>query len=389
VATTITREEARHYLTGQLLLRRPLKRSGLAGARSLLEALRCIQLDPLDTIGTNPDLVAIARVDGLARGDLFRAVYPGHAFEHWAKERCLLPASAFPRYRDRAAETPWWRSAERLKRLPPGVIEKVLAELRAHGPLTAAELTDHGAVEAIDWSGWKGTAKAQTMALEVLWTRCEIVVCGREGNTKTYDVPERALPKVAKVHTDPDEFFRWALLERVEAAGLLSRAGGATWSMLSPARSTNLVGQLVDEGLLEEVLIEESSRPYLAPARFRRRRFPDYDNRIRILGPLDPIIWDRPLVKHVFDFDYVWEVYKPAKQRRWGWYVCPLLQRDRFVGRLEGTVDRALRIRKLWVESGVTIDEDVLDAALTRHAEACRVGKVVKPRRYLPSSGPD
>ena len=385
VPTTITREEARHYLTGQLLLRRPSKRTGLAGARALLDELRCIQLDPLDAIGTNPDLVAIARVDELARGDLFRAVYPGRAFEHWAKERCLLPASAFPRYRDRAAEAPWWRHEERLKRLPAGVLEKVLDELRAHGPMTSAELTDHGAVEAINWSGWKGTAKAQTMALEVLWTRCEIVVCGRDGNT--YDVPERALPKVASLRTDPEEFFRWAILERVEAAGLLSRAGGATWSMLEPARATGLVGQLVDEGLIEEVLIEGSSRPYLAPSRFRRRRFPDYDSRMRILGPLDPLLWDRALVRHVFDFDYVWEVYKPAKQRRWGWYVCPLLQRDRFVGRLEGTVDRALRIRKLWVESGVTLDEDALDAALTRHAEACRVAKVVKPRRVAAPRG--
>jgi uncharacterized protein YcaQ len=133
--------------------------------------------------------------------------------------------------------------------------------------------------------------------------------------------------------------------------------------------------------VLEEVTIEGSNRPYLAPANFRRRRFPAYDGRMRILGPLDPILWDRQLVRHVFGFDYVWEVYKPAAQRRWGWYVCPLLQHDRFVGRLEGVVDRALRIRKVWREEDVAFDEDALDAALARHAAGCGVAKVVRPKR--------
>ena len=65
-----------------------------------------------------------------------------------------------------------------------------------------------------------------------------------------------------------------------------------------------------------------------------------YDDRVRILGPLDPLLWDRNLVHHVFDFEYVWEVYKPAHQRRWGWYVCPLLQRDRLIGRGKLVVQR-------------------------------------------------
>ncbi len=269
--------------------------------------------------------------------------------------------------------------------------EEVLREIRERGPLSPAQLTDHGSVVPLDWGGWKGTAKAHSMAIEALWTRCDIVVCGREGNTKLYDVPERALKKVvgrariARKRASPDsrataEFHRWALVERVEAAGLLSRAGGSTWSMLSDARAARVPEQLIDEGLLEEVVIEGSSRPYLAPAGFRRRTFPPSDGRMRILGPLDPLLWDRPLVKHVFGFEYVWEVYKPASQRRWGWYVCPLLHGDRFVGRLEGTVDRVLRSKKLWKEKGVKLDDDAADAALARHAASCGVKRVVRPR---------
>ena len=71
------------------------------------------------------------------RGDIYRHAYPGYAFEQFAKERCLLPASAFPHYRDAAAETQWWRLSERLRKLDPALIVAVLEEVRARGPLAA------------------------------------------------------------------------------------------------------------------------------------------------------------------------------------------------------------------------------------------------------------
>ncbi|HCF60580.1 MAG TPA: hypothetical protein DFS52_21600, partial [Myxococcales bacterium] len=121
-------------MPGQLALNRPQPKKGAAGVRALLARLRCIQLDPLDTLGTNADLVTLARVDGIAKGDVYRHLLPGHAFEHFAKERCLLPASAFPYYRRQAAETPWWRLGDRLERLAPQVLERVLEEVATRGP---------------------------------------------------------------------------------------------------------------------------------------------------------------------------------------------------------------------------------------------------------------
>ena len=93
--------------------------------------------------------------------------------------------------------------------------------MRERGPIGAAALTDHGAVEPLDWSGWRGTGRMTTMALEILWTAGR----SREGG-KLYDVPERALPDHHDAPAEP--FERWALLDRVRAAGLLARAGGPT-----------------------------------------------------------------------------------------------------------------------------------------------------------------
>lgn len=364
--TTLTPAEARAYLIGQTGLRASRPASE-AAARALLGELRCIQLDPLDVIGTNADLVAMARLDGLRRGDLTRHLFPGGAFEHFAKERCLLPPEAFPYYRDQAVATPWWRLGDRQQRLPAGVVEAVLQEVRAHGPLTTKDLSDHGAVEPIDWSGWKGTAKAASMAMEVLWTRCQVVTCGRASRQRLYDLPARQL----LTHAAParGDFVRWALRERVEAAGLLSRVSGPWWSTLSEHRAGPVPGELLAAGELEAVVVEGSRREYLAPRGFRDRVFPEDDGRMRILGPLDPVLWDRALVRHAFDFDYVWEVYKPAAKRRWGWYVCPLLHEGRLVGRFEpAVVDGQVVAKNLWKEPGARFSKRAFDAALRRHS---------------------
>lgn len=343
--------------------------------RALLAERRCIQLDPLDMIGTNADLVALARIDGLAKGDVYRHLMPGHAFEHFAKERCLLPASAFPWYRAHIAQTDWWNLDTRLERLPEGILEAVLALVKTHGPITAEGLdaiADFGRVRPMDWSGWKGTSRAAAMALEVLWTRCEVVVAGRDKRGKLWDVPERALPgHHRRRRASREAFLAWAIVERVQAAGLLARASGPYWSILGEARTSALPDRLVAEGALEEVVIEGARRSYLAPAGAFDHTPDEPDERMRILGPLDSLLWDRKLVEHAFGFEYVWEVYKPARERRWGYYVCPLLHGGRLVGRFEGrVVDGALDVIGLWKEPGRRFETRAYKTALARHEAA-------------------
>lgn len=382
---TLSRMDARRLMVAHLGLARVLG-SGPRGVRAVLERLRCIQLDPLDVIGANADLVVMARVDGVARGDVWRHLFPKHAFEHFAKERCILPASAFPYYRAQGhgAQTHWWRHAEREQRVPPELVRAVLEEIRARGPVTARELTDHGSVDPIDWAGWMGTKKATSMAIEILWTNCDVVVAGRtESGAKLYDVPERVLepssPRAGDSTTRQADFPRWALRERARAAGLLTRAGGSMWSMLSGVRTSPLVEEMIARGELIEVAVEDSARRYLAVPEFLRARA-RYDDRVRILGPLDPLLWDRDLVRHVFGFDYVWEVYKPAPQRKWGWYVCPLLHRDRLIGRIDARIEgEAMAVKKLWLEEGAP--KPALHAALERHAAMCGAKRVRMPRR--------
>jgi uncharacterized protein len=359
---------ARRLLLRATGLERPRFPEGVAGARAVLASLGCIQLDPIDRVGTNADLVVHARVDGAQRGDWARTM-PGGAFEHFAKERCLLPASAFPHYRDQAVETPWWRLGERVKRLDPVVLDAVLEEIRARGRLTAAQLSDHGRVVPLDWSGWTGTARAGTMALEVLWTRCQIVVAGRTpSGHRIYDLPERALPDV--FDSVGGDFAGWGLAHRVSAAGLLRTASGPWWSMLAGVRKSGLVEAEEAAGRLVRVGLPGTRRTWLTTPELLKDAEVELNNddRMRVIAPLDPLIWDRDLVRAVFDFSYVWEVYVPKAKRRWGYYVCPLLHRGRLVGRLEARRDDqgGVQVENLWWEDGAPQDRRALDAALAR-----------------------
>jgi uncharacterized protein YcaQ len=359
------REPGTNFGSVVLGLSRPLGR-GADGVRDLLTRLRCIQLDPLDRVGTNADLVVLARLDGVARGDVYRHLLPGHAFEHFAKERCLLPASALPAYRVAQARAGWWRESERMQRLDEGLLADVLAEVRERGPLTPGELTQRGEVAPLDWNGWKGTKSASTLALEVLWTRCEVVVCGRERNTKRYDLPERALPQAAAL-PPPDDWRVWAVEQRIHAAGMLGTHAGIWWSSLTDLRASEVPEQLVAQGRAVRVKIAGTKRTWLAPPGLLEGPVEEPDDRLRILGPLDPLLWERELALILFGFEYVWEVYKPADKRRWGWYVVPLLHRGQLVGRLEAHTEagRAV-VDRLWKESP-HFDDDALEAALARH----------------------
>lgn len=367
-AVRLSADEARRFLVAWHGLD-VVQGRGPEGIPALLDRLGCIQLDPLDRIGTNADLVVLARLDGVRRGDVYRALLPGRAFEHFAKERCLLPASSWPAWRATRLAASWWRDDERLERVDEALIADVLAELAERGPCGVDALRDRGEVDPLDWSGWKGTRSATRMAVEVLWRRCDAVVAGREGNHKLWDVPHRSLA-AAHALPAPALLARWMVTARVRAAGLLSATAGVWWSGLRHLRAD--VASIVDPADVVPVEIEGVRRRFWAPPEVETLRA-EPDDRVRVLGPLDPLLWDRDLVEAAFGFAYVWEVYKPAAQRRWGWYVVPLLHRGQLIGRMEARVDEGrMVVDRLWRERP-DWDEAAVEEALGRHAAALGV----------------
>lgn len=382
---TLSKAQARALLINHLGLNQPAYDPSLQGLRQMFEDLGMIQLDPLAPLGTNADLVAMARAPGTPVGAIYDAIFPNHGFEHYAKERCLLPVSACSWYRARGAVKPRGDVRGRLEKLPPGAVAGALAELKERGPSTPKELRDLGSVEAFDYSGWRGTSRATSMALEVLFARGDVVVNGKGRGGKVYDLPERAFGERGKARPPEDggePFERWALKERAKVMGLMPRSGGPHWGMIRDAQKGHLPEKLVEEGTLQRVQIEGSRRIFLMPVGFLEQRPSDHREDMILLGPLEPLLWDRKLVQQIFDFEYLWEVYKPEAKRRWGWYVCPLLHRGELVGRLEGRVEEGvLSIKTLWEERRGSVDPVALDALLESHGQALGASDFERPKR--------
>jgi uncharacterized protein YcaQ len=210
----------------------------------------------------------------------------------------------------------------------------------------------------------------------------ELGISRRDGSRRFYDLIERLVPaRLLDTHAPEEEQRRHRLLSRHRGVGLMAVGGAselvaATGSAADRARTT---AALVDDGTLVPVAVEgfREVRHVLAdelPILKKTPRPAAATPSVSFLAPLDPLMWDRRLVKGLFGFEYIWEVYVPASKRRHGYYVLPLLFGDRLVGRIEPRFERAsgtLRIAGIWFEDGFgPMEEPGFVAALAEALDA-------------------
>ena len=189
----------------------------------------------------------------------------------------------------------------------------------------------------------------------------------RDGNRRYYDLLERLLPAELLAGSIPlKEQLRHKLLSRYRAHGLLGVGGGGDiFGGLGPAKPDAERPEHPGRTALREELVERGELVSVEVEGVRARRFvlreevelleapPEPPPSVAFLPPFDPLVWDRGLLGSLFEFEYVWELFFPPAKRRWGWYVLPMLFRDRLVGRIEPRVDRAggqVQVLGLWWE---------------------------------------
>jgi uncharacterized protein len=376
---------ARRFLILRQLLAPP--RSLPPGEDSVLrvfDRLGSIQFDPLEVAGRNHDLVLLARVAGYRRQMTDALLYERRAlFEAYNKGLSLLPIAELPWHRvtwDRAHQR---HRGEAFDEHAP-LVEELLERIRANGPLSPTDVEPRAAIE---WY-WRPTNQVRAI-LEALAEAGILGLARRDGNRRVYDLAERLFPADLLAERPPvRDQFRHRLLSRYRAHGLLGATGSAElWLGTSPRSALGiedglplqtpgrreLHAELVASGELAAVqveglrlpryvvpadlpLVEEAEREVAAEGGTGLSPAPGGSAAgVAFIAPLDPLVWDRDLVRRLFGFDYLWEVYVPAPKRRWGYYVLPVLYGDRLVGRIEPRIDRkasVLRILGLWWETG-------------------------------------
>ena len=410
----ISREVARRYLAIHHFLTPPRSLpSGSDGILAVFDRLGSIQFDPIDVAGRNHDLVLLSRVAGYRREMTDHLLYEERSlFETYNKGLSLVPTAELPWYRidwDRARV----RHEERSLEEHAALVDELLDRIRTNGPLSSTDIAPR---DTIEWY-WGPTNQVRAI-LEALAEAGTLGISRREGNRRVYDLAERLFPaELLEQVMPPRDAFRHKLLSRYRAHGLLGRTGSAElWLGTSPrigavyglegdlplaaAGRKVLHGELLESGALIPVTIEDvrgerylpsEGMPLLEQAeREIAAGVPPggVAPGVAFLGALDPFVWDRDVLRTLFGFDYVWEVYVPAPKRRWGYYVLPILFGDQLVGRIEPRVERKtdeLRIAGLWWEHGF----DPLDAggfvegfaaALEAHRAFGGVDKVTWPK---------
>jgi uncharacterized protein YcaQ len=335
--------------------------------------LGCVQYDPLNPLGRNPDLTLQSRVPGYRIDGWQRLAYRDRLlYDAWDKQACLVPISDWPhrrhyhrRFRER------WRS--RIFDAHPEAVAATLSELETRGPLETSEFTDQRRVG--DWrESWYGPKLVKNV-LRALWDTGEIVTFDRRKGRHVYALPDRVVPAELLAAPMPTTSDSAAFLarRRVQSAGLLRpNADGALWHL--PCERSDRVAaidRLLAGGGLVRVEVEGAT--YLAtPEAIQALDLPPAGG-VRFVAPLDPLIWDRRGVEQLFGFRYLWEVYKPEAKREWGYYVLPVWWRDRFVARFDSRVERGvLQLKGWWWEPDAADDPELAPALGTAFAEFVR-----------------
>ncbi|HEX9316673.1 MAG TPA: crosslink repair DNA glycosylase YcaQ family protein [Actinomycetota bacterium] len=327
--------------------------------------LACVQLDSISTVERSHRLALSSRVGSYPLGTVSRLLSTQRLFEYWAHEACLLPIDDYPwhRWRMREFQGHAWRT--RILEEDPGLVERVLDEVRQRGPLASRDFDGVGTGRP---GGGMWNWKPAKRALEALFATGDLAVAGRDGFQRIYALPEQVIPDelLGRPMPSRDQFVRWATVRGVTARGALTdKAVAEMWRLQQGVAGIRPhADALVADRVLERVAVEGGGPTVLIPAGSE----PGEPAPPVLLSPFDNLLWDRALLLQAFGFRHIIEVYKREHERVYGYYVLPLLWRDRLAGRADLKYDRpaaTLRLKVFHPEPGIR-DSGALRAALER-----------------------
>jgi uncharacterized protein len=341
------------------------RRGTVADVEAAVGRLSCVQLDSIAAVARSHRLTLLSRVGLYPQGTVSALLEQGRLIEYWAHEACLLPVASWPLMRRlMKPEHPWWGP---IIERDPALHEHVMGRIREEGALGSRDFEGEGSGGGM----WANLKPAKRM-LEALWSSGQIVIAGRLGFQRLYDLPERVLPDAVLGAPVPSEaeVLRTLVVQAVRARGGLTEAGVVEhWRLRGgTAGMRPHVDAAIEAGEVRRVEVDDGGAPVLVAA--------DADPEAAapagavLLSPFDNLLWDRPFAQRVLGFAHLIEVYKPEPERRYGYYVLPLLAGERIVGRADVRANRkaGTLTLKAWHPEGRFRSTEPLERAFTRLA---------------------
>lgn len=357
-----------------LLHQRLLPPRNLEGKEGILEYIKsagCIQFDPLDMAGNNPNLVLQSRIKGFRQEYLRELLYTDRKLlDGWDKNMSIYSLEDWPyfkRYREEARKRYGGKSKPINK-----ILGEVREEIEVRGPLSSIDLKYDNKV---DWA-WAPTRAARA-ALESMYLWGELIIHHKDRTRKVYDFAQKHLPHEILSNPDPNssitDYIDWHVKRRIGAIGMLWNRPSDAWLGIHWMKSRERA----------EAFSRLEQRREILPIEVEDIEFPLYilkeDEELldaalqgmcivpeaSFIAPLDNLLWDRKLIRQIFGFEYTWEVYKPVLERKYGYYVLPVLYGDIFIARFEPKFikkESRLEIINWWWEPEIIPTEEMKKA---------------------------
>ena len=360
-----------------------LTQASLAG---IVERLGMVQLDPLRVVARAHDHILWSRNANFRPKMLERLLASDRlVFEHYTHDAAVLPMSVYPLWhRQMARLAASFEQGSWGKHLPPAVEQRRIRDrIAREGPLCSRDF------EAVARKKEVWLPQPHRLALDLMWRKGELATAHRQNFSKYFDLSERVIPEAARAEVADDRaLLAWLCRSALARLGFGSER--EIKAFYAAADLAEIKAQAADTKWWCPVEVETWDGdwlPMLARADIEavlaEAEVPC--PRLRIVNPFDPIVRDRARAKRLFGFDYRIEIYTPAAKRQYGYYVYPMLERDRFVGRIELRVDRdagVLSVEHLWPEPGVSFGSGRrarLESELGRLARLVGAAKVQFP----------
>lgn len=377
------RDARRLWLAAQGLADTP---TGKLDLDDLIQTLGFVQLDTIQVVSRAHHHILWSRNQNY-RERLLNKHMADHrlVFEHFTHDASVIPMDFYPmwqrqfrRLEEKVRRWEWHRGM-----LGADGRNAIKDRIREEGPLCTKAFDTKVQGEKRMWA-----RPPHKLALDYMWYAGELSTSHRQNFTKFYDLSERVIPDDlrARVPSDEDQ-IDWLCRNALDRMAFGSEGDiQRFWDAVSNAEAKTWAARNDAELVPVEIACADRSKVcVLAPPDIEQRvaAVAAPTSRLRILNPFDPVIRDRTRLKRLFGFDYTVEMFVPAAKRQWGYYVYPLLEGDRFVGRIEIKADRKaglLNVLRLWKEPHVRWTDaraEKLDAELARMARFVGLQQVI------------
>jgi len=361
------------------------------GLQTIIDNLGFVQVDSINTVARAHHMILFARNQTYRPALLSQLLERDRTvFEHWTHDAAIIPTMFYPYWhhrfdRERRVLLERWRKWRREGF--EDALEKVLAHVRESGPTMSRDLGKGLKPPSGGWWAWH----PEKTALEFHWRTGELAICRREGFQKVYDLSERVIPDHRRKKDHPDEaaFIDWACRSALQRLGAATSGEVARfWNLITPKEASLWCAGARSRGYILDVSIapwaggKVGAALALPDVPDSLKTLPEPLKRVRVLSPFDPMIRDRKRCLRLFGFDYRIEVFVPAAKRTYGYYVFPLLEGSRFIGRIDMKHIRerdALEVYGLWMEPGVKLTKrrrQALEAELDRYRKFVGASRV-------------